>query len=479
MKSAYNGVAVPTNGKPIEYAADGAFHVPDRPIVPFIEGDGTGRDIWRASRQVFDAAVSKSYGGKRKVEWLEIFAGEKAFKQFNSWLPDDTVEAIRDFRVAIKGPLTTPVGGGIRSLNVTLRQVLDLYACVRPVRYFEGVPSPVKNPERMNVVIFRENTEDVYAGIEWRSGSPDAKRLIDFLNIEMLKGTTKEVAPDSGVGIKPMSPTATKRLVRRAIQYALEENRRTVTLVHKGNIMKFTEGAFRDWGYELATQEFRSVIVTERESWILDNKDRDAGLTAQQIAEKIEPGLDQANEDFRKRVTAEVERTLASLSASHGDGQWKQKILVNDRIADSVFQQVLTRANEYQVFATPNLNGDYLSDACAAQVGGLGMAPGANVGDGCGVFEATHGSAPKYADKDVINPSSVMLSGAMMFNFMGWREPAALIEDGIARTIQQKRVTYDLERLMPGAKKLKTSEYAAAIIENMQTSNSASAAQPF
>jgi isocitrate dehydrogenase len=477
MKPAYNGVTVPPNGKAIEFTPDGAFHVPDHPIIPFIEGDGTGRDIWKASRQVFDAAVAKSYGGKRKIEWLEVFAGEKAFKQFNNWLPDETVEAIRDFRVAIKGPLTTPVGGGIRSLNVTLRQVLDLYACVRPVRYFEGVPSPVKNPERMNVVIFRENTEDVYAGIEWRSGTPDAKRLIDFLNIEMLKGTTKQVHPDSAVGIKPMSPFGTKRLVRRAIQHALEENRRIVTLVHKGNIMKFTEGAFRDWGYELATQEFRSVIVTERESWILDNKDRNPSLSPEQIAEMIEPGLDQANEDFRKRVIAEVEHTLQTISASHGDGQWKKKTLINDRIADSVFQQVLTRADEYQVFATPNLNGDYLSDACAAQVGGLGMAPGANIGDGCGVFEATHGTAPKYADKDVINPSSVMLSGAMMFNFMGWREPATLIEDGIARTIQQKRVTYDLERLMPGAKKLKTSEYAAAIIENMQASSSASAAQ--
>jgi isocitrate dehydrogenase len=477
MKPQYNGVTVPANGSAIEYTTDGAFRVPDRPIIPFIEGDGTGRDIWKASRQVFDAAVAKSYGGKRKIEWLEVFAGEKAFKQFNNWLPDETVEAIRDFRVAIKGPLTTPVGGGIRSLNVTLRQVLDLYACVRPVRYFEGVPSPVKNPERMKVVIFRENTEDVYAGIEWRSGSPDAKRLIDFLNIEMLKGTTRQIHSDSAVGIKPMSPTATKRLVRRAIQHALEENRRIVTLVHKGNIMKFTEGAFRDWGYELATQEFRPVVVTERESWILENKDRDANLSAEQIAEMIEPGLDQANEDFRKRVTAEVERTLQTISASHGDGQWKKMILINDRIADSVFQQVLTRADEYQVFATPNLNGDYLSDACAAQVGGLGMAPGANIGDGCGVFEATHGTAPKYADKDVINPSSVMLSGAMMFNFMGWREPASLIEDGIARTIQQKRVTYDLERLMPGAKKLKTSEYAAAIIENMQASSSASAAQ--
>jgi isocitrate dehydrogenase len=329
----------------------------------------------------------------------------------------------------------------------------------------------------MNVVIFRENTEDVYAGIEWRSGTPDAKRLIDFLNIEMLKGTTKQVHPDSAVGIKPMSPSGTKRLVRRAIQHALEEKRNIVTLVHKGNIMKFTEGAFRDWGYELATQEFRSVVITERESWILDNKDRDANLSPEQIAEMIEPGLEQANEDFRKRVIAEVEHTLQSISASHGNGQWKKKILINDRIADSVFQQVLTRADEYQVFATPNLNGDYLSDACAAQVGGLGMAPGANIGDGCGVFEATHGTAPKYADKDVINPSSVMLSGAMMFNFMGWREPASLIEDGIARTIQQKRVTYDLERLMPGAKKLKTSEYAAAIIENMQASSSASAAQ--
>src|SRR5271170_4486301 len=476
MKTTYNGVAVPANGQGIEFA-DGVFRVPDHPVIPFIEGDGTGRDIWKASRRVFDAAVEKAFGGKKKIAWLEVYAGEKAFNQFKEWLPADTVDAIRDFRVAIKGPLTTPVGGGIRSLNVTLRQVLDLYACVRPVRYFEGVPSPVKNPERMNVVIFRENTEDVYAGIEWRSGTPDAKRLIDFLNIEMLKGTTKQVRPDSAVGIKPMSPFATKRLVRRAIQHALEENRRIVTLVHKGNIMKFTEGAFRDWGYELATQEFRSVIVTERESWILDNKDRDANLSSEQIAEMIEPGLEQGNEEFRKRVIAEVEQTLQSISASHGNGQWKKKILINDRIADSVFQQVLTRADEYQVFATPNLNGDYLSDACAAQVGGLGMAPGANIGDGCGVFEATHGTAPKYADKDVINPSSVMLSGAMMFNFMGWREAATLIEDGIARTIQQKRVTYDLERLMPGAKKLKTSEYAAAIIENMQASSSASAAQ--
>jgi isocitrate dehydrogenase len=471
LKTTYNGIAVPPNGKAIEYTADRAFKVPDRPIIPFIEGDGTGRDIWKASRQVFDAAIAKSYGPKRKIEWLEVFAGEKAFKQFNDWLPADTVEALRDFRVAIKGPLTTPVGGGIRSLNVTLRQVLDLYACVRPVRYFEGVPSPVKNPERMNVIIFRENTEDVYAGIEWRSGTPAAKRLIDFLNLEMLKDTQKQVRADSGIGIKPISPTATKRLVRAAIQHAFEEKRRVVTLVHKGNIMKFTEGAFRDWGYELATQEFRAHVVTERESWILGNKDTNPNLSAEQIAEMIEPGFDNATEDFKERIVAEVKATLATLANSHGDGQWKKKILINDRIADSVFQQVLTRADEYQVFATPNLNGDYLSDACAAQVGGLGMAPGANIGDGCGVFEATHGTAPKYADKDVINPSSVMLSGVMMLNFMGWREPAKLIEDGIARTIQDKRVTYDLERLMSGATRLKTSEYAAAIIDSMQASS--------
>jgi isocitrate dehydrogenase len=353
-------------------------------------------------------------------------------------------------------------------LNVALRQILDLYACVRPVRYFAGVPSPVKNPERMNVVIFRENTEDVYAGIEWRSGMPATKILIDFLNNVMLKNDKKRIREDSGVGIKPMSPMATKRLVRRAIAHAVEFKRRTVTLVHKGNIQKYTEGAFRDWGYEVAVAEFRAAIVTERESWILDNKDRDANLSVEKNAAMIEPGLEQMTEDVRAAICNEVKHTLDAIYATHGGGKWKTKILVNDRIADSVFQQVLLRANEYQVFATPNLNGDYLSDACAAQVGGLGMAPGANIGDGFGVFEATHGTAPKYADKDVINPSSVMLSGAMMFDFMDWKPVARMIEDGIARTIQQKRVTYDLERLMPGAKKLKTSEYASAIIENMQ-----------
>jgi isocitrate dehydrogenase len=467
MKNSYGGVAIPSGGKTIVYS-DGVFRVPDHPVIPFIEGDGTGRDIWKASRRVFDAAVEKAYGGKRKIAWLEVYAGEKAFNQFKEWLPQDTVEAIRDFRVAIKGPLTTPVGGGIRSLNVTLRQVLDLYACVRPVRYFDGVPSPVKNPERMNVVIFRENTEDVYAGIEWRSGTAEAKKLIDFLNNEMMKGSSKRVREDSGVGIKPISPTGTKRLVRRAIQHAIDHGRKVLTLVHKGNIMKFTEGAFRDWGYELVTEEFRAQVVSERESWILDNQDKNHNLSIEKNAEMIEPGLEQATEEFRKTICAEVKRVLDSIGATHGRGQWKQKIMVNDRIADSVFQQVLTRADEYQVFATPNLNGDYLSDACAAQVGGLGIAPGANIGDGFGVFEATHGTAPKYADKDVINPSSVMLSGVMMFEFLGWKEAARLIEEGIARTIQQKRVTYDLERLMPGAQKLKTSEFAGAIIENMQ-----------
>src|SRR5579864_1243790 len=476
MKSSYSGVAVPSDGKAIEFTG-GKFQVPDRPILPFIEGDGTGRDIWKASRRVFDAAVEKAYGGKRKVEWLEVYAGEKSFNRFKEWLPQDTVDAIRDFRVAIKGPLTTPVGGGIRSLNVTLRQVLDLYACVRPVRYFEGVPSPVRNPERMNVVIFRENTEDVYAGIEWKSGSSEVKKLIAFLNDDMLKGGKKKVREDSGVGIKPISPTGTKRLVRRAIQHAIDNGRRIVTLVHKGNIMKFTEGACRDWGYELATQEFRAQVVTEREGWILDNKDKNAGVSVEQNAAMIEPGLEQATPEFKQKIYSEVKQTLDGIHASHGSGQWKAKILINDRIADSVFQQILLRADEYQVFATPNLNGDYLSDACAAQVGGLGMAPGANIGDGFGVFEATHGTAPKYADKDVINPASVMLSGAMMFEFMGWKEAAALIEDSIASTIQQKRVTYDLERMMQGATKLKTSEFASAIIDNMATVAAAQASR--
>ena len=467
MKSTYNGTPIPSDGTPIEYSGD-QFRIADRPIIPYIEGDGTGRDIWKASRRVFDAAVEKAYGGKRRVAWYEVFAGETAFQRFHEWLPQDTVDAIRDFRISIKGPLTTPVGGGIRSLNVTLRQVLDLYACVRPCKYLEGVPSPVRNPERMDITIFRENTEDVYIGIEWRSGTAEVKKLLEFLNNEMLKGTKKQIRWDSAIGIKPISPTGTKRLVRRAIRYALENGRRSVTLVHKGNIQKFTEGAFRDWGYDLAREEFRAQIVTERESWILDNRDRDLNLSAEQNATMIEPGLAHMAPEARAAVVAEVKQVLDSIGASHGTGQWKKKLLINDRIADSIFQQVVTRADEYEVLATPNLNGDYLSDACAAQIGGLGMAPGANIGDGYGIFEATHGTAPKYADKDVINPASVMLSGAMMFDFMGWKEAAQLIERGIARTIHQKRVTYDLERLMPGATKLRTSEFATAIIENME-----------
>jgi isocitrate dehydrogenase len=467
MKSSYNGQVVPVGGQGIGYSG-GELQVPDTPIIPFIEGDGTGRDIWKASRRVFDAAVEHAYGGKRSVAWFEVFAGEKAFNAYKEWLPDETVDAIRDFRVAIKGPLTTPVGGGIRSLNVALRQILDLYSCERPVRYYAGVPSPVKSPEKMDIVIFRENTEDVYIGIEWKSGTPEVKKLLDFLNHEMLKDGKKQIRWDSGVGIKPISPTGTKRLVRRAIKYAATHGRKSVTLVHKGNIQKFTEGAFRDWGYDLAREEFRAETVTERESWILDNLDRNPGLRVEQNATMIEPGLERATEAFTKAICDEVKQTLDAIYATHGKGQWKKKLMINDRIADSVFQQVLLRADEYSVLATSNLNGDYLSDACAAQVGGLGMAPGSNIGDGFGVFEATHGTAPKYADKDVINPSSVMLSGAMMFEFLGWKEAAQLIEDGIARTIQQKRVTYDLERLMPGATKVGTAAFATSIIENMQ-----------
>src|ERR1700676_4372268 len=423
MKNSYNGQAIPANGKAIGYSG-GELQVPNTPIIPFIEGDGTGRDIWKASRRVFDAAVEHAYSGKRRIAWFEVFAGEKAFNLFKEWLPDDTVEAIRDFRVAIKGPLTTPVGGGIRSLNVALRQLLDLYSCERPVRYYDGVPSPVRQPEKLDIVIFRENTEDVYIGIEWKSGTPEVKKLLEFLNKDMLKDGKKQIRLDSGVGIKPISPFGTKRLVRRAIKYALAHARKSVTLVHKGNIQKFTEGAFRDWGYELAREEFRAETVTERESWILGNLEHHPTLTAEQNAAMIEPGLEQAPEAFKKTVVAEVEAVLGSIGATHGKGQWKKKLLVNDRIADSVFQQVLLRADEYSVLATSNLNGDYLSDACAAQVGGLGMAPGSNIGDGFGVFEATHGTAPKYADKDVIDPSSVMLSGAMMFEFLGWKEAA-------------------------------------------------------
>jgi isocitrate dehydrogenase len=467
MPDSYNGVPVPCDGARINYK-DGRCQAPPNPIIPFIEGDGTGRDIWKASVRVFDAAVEKAYAGKRRVAWYEIFAGEKAKAKFNNWLPQDSIDAIKEFRVAIKGPLTTPVGGGIRSLNVTLRQVLDLYSCIRPVKYYTGTPSPVKNPERMDIVIFRENTEDVYAGIEWEQGTPEAAKLIEFLNKEMLKSGKKQVRADSGVGIKPISVFATKRLVRMAIQHALESGRKTVTLVHKGNIQKFTEGAFRKWGYELATEEFRDQVVTERESWILDNKDKSPTISAEENAALVEPGLEYAPPEFGNSVAEEVRSVVGSIYATHGHGAWKKKLMINDRIADSIFQQVVTRADEYSVLATPNLNGDYISDACAAQVGGLGIAPGANVGDGYAVFEATHGTAPKYADKDVINPGSVILSGVMMFQYLGWNEGADLIESGLERTIEQKKVTYDFHRLMPGATKVGTSQFADSIIENME-----------
>src|SRR5579859_5103438 len=407
-------VAVAVAGGKIDYQG-GRWIVPDHPIIPFIEGDGTGPDIWRAAQRVFDAAVAKVSGGKRRIAWREVLAGEKSFKANGEWLPEATLAVIREHRVAIKGPLTTPVGGGIRSLNVALRQILDLYACIRPVRWFAGVPAPVREPQKLDVVIFRENIEDVYAGIEFEAGSEKADKLRDFL-IDQLG--VKTLRQGSAIGIKPMSKFGSQRLVAKAIQYAIDHQRPSVTLVHKGNIQKFTEGAFRDWGYQLAKERFGGQTIPEADA---GSGTREAG-----------------------------------------------RVLIKDRIADAMFQQVLLRPDEYSVIATSNLNGDYLSDACAAQVGGLGMAPGSNIGDGYGVFEATHGTAPKYADKDVINPSSLMLSGAMMFEFLGWKEAAKLIEDGIARTIQQKRVTYDLERLMPGATKLGTSAFASAIIENMQ-----------
>jgi isocitrate dehydrogenase len=466
MQDTYNGLELPQNGQPIHYQ-NGQFEVPDHPIIPFIEGDGTGRDIWKASERVFDAAVEKAYGGRRAIRWFEIFAGEKAFRRFGNWLPDDSVAAARDLRISIKGPLTTPVGGGIRSLNVALRQALDLYSCVRPVKYYQGVPSPVKHPERVDIVIYRENTEDVYTGIEFKEGSTDAARLIDFLNNDLLANTKKKVRADSSVGIKPISIFCSKRLVRAAIKFALESGRKTVTLMHKGNIQKFTEGAFREWGYEVAQQEFRAETVTERESWILGNNDAHPGLTVEDNAALIEPGLELGSPSYRDSVYEEIEGVLRTIGPSHGDDAWKSKLLINDRIADSIFQQIILRPEDYSVLATTNLNGDYISDAAAAQVGGLGIAPGANIGDGYAVFEATHGTAPKYADKDMINPGSVILSGVMLLEFIGWKEAAKLIETSLEKTILQKFVTYDFERQTAGATKVGTSEFATRIIGNL------------
>lgn len=404
-----------TSGQKITFNSKNEIQVPDHPVIPFIEGDGTGPDIWAASQKVLDAAVAKAYGGKKSIVWKEVLAGEKAFKLKNNWLPDETLEAIKEHSVAIKGPLSTPVGGGIRSLNVALRRLLDLHSCIRPVRYFAGVPGPMKAPEKVNMVIFRENTEDVYAGIEWKAESPEANEVIAFLNNKM----GSKIRANSGIGIKPMSAFGTKRVVRQAIQYAIKKNLPSVTLVHKGNIMKFTEGAFRDWGYELAKQEFADFTITEDEVY-----------------------------------------------ANHGGKAPKNKVVIKDRIADSMFQQVLLRPEEYSVIATPNLNGDYLSDAVTAQVGGLGIAPGANIGDTAAVFEATHGTAPKYAGLDKVNPGSVILSGVLMFEYLGWNEPGDLIIEALGKTIQKKTVTYDFARLLEGAKELKCSEFGNAIISN-------------
>ncbi len=467
----FEHLKIPKDGKPITMAA-GKLNVPDHPIIPFIEGDGTGPDIWRAAQKVFDAAVQKAYKGQRKIAWMEVLAGEKAFKTLNTWLPDDTVNAYKEFLVGIKGPLTTPIGGGIRSLNVALRQLLDLYVCLRPVRYFKGVPSPVRKPEDVDMVIFRENTEDIYAGIEWQAGSPEVKKVIAFLQQEM--GVKKIRFPEtSGIGIKPVSEEGTSRLVRAAIQYALQHNRKSLTFVHKGNIMKFTEGAFRDWGYKVARTEFREQSVTQRESWILGNKEQNPNLTVADNARMIEPGYDLLVPDKQKVLDREVEEAL-KLWPTHGDGKWKKKLLVKDTIADITLQQVLTRANEFDVIATLNLNGDYLSDALAAQVGGIGIAPGGNINyvSGHAIFEATHGTAPKYANLDKVNPGSVILSGVLMFEHLGWNEVADLIVKGIEGAIAAHTVTYDFARLMRAdgitdVKELKCSEFGEAIIKNM------------
>jgi len=469
---AYTYLTVPPGDK-ITMGTDGKLIVPDNPIIPFIEGDGTGVDIWKASVRVFDAAVEKVYGSRRKISWMEVYAGEKPFNLFRekmgdkAWLPDETVEAFREFLVGIKGPLTTPIGGGIRSLNVALRQLLDLYVCLRPVRYFQGVPSPVKKPQDVDMVIFRENCEDIYVGIEWMTGTADCEKIKRFLIEEM--GVTKIRFPEtSSIGIKPISKQGSERLIRAAIQYALDHKRRSVTLVHKGNIMKFTEGAFKDWGYGLAKGEFRSQIVTERESWIIDNHDRSAGLTVEENARMIDPGYDMMSPQQQQDIRSEVETAL-TLVQTHGNGQWKRLLMIKDTIADITLQQVLTRAKEFDVVAAMNLEGDFLSDALAAQVGGIGIAPGANINyvTGHAIFEATHGTAPKYANLDKVNPGSVILSGVMMFEHLGWQEAADIIVKSIDKTIGQKCVTYDFERMMQGATLLSCSGFADALIENM------------
>ncbi|MEW6093631.1 MAG: NADP-dependent isocitrate dehydrogenase [Chloroflexota bacterium] len=469
---AYSNIKIPAGGAKITIGG-GRLQVPDNPIIPFVEGDGTGRDIWRASVRVFDAAVQKAYGGKRKIHWMEVYAGEKAFRQFQTWLPDETTEAFKEFLVGIKGPLTTPIGGGIRSLNVTLRKLLDLYVCQRPVRYYTGVPSPVKHPEYVDMVIFRENTEDIYTGIEFQYGTEENTKFKALLKEAFPKEYAKIRFPDTaGVGIKPVSMEGTERLARAAIQWALANKRKSINLVHKGNIMKFTEGAFKDWGYTLAKREFREQVVTERETWILGNKEKDANLSVEANARMVDPGYDMMAPDKQAEIRAEVEAGLA-LWPTHGDGKWKSKLLIKDSIADVTLQFVLIRPKDYDVIATPNLNGDYLSDALAAQVGGIGIAPGANINyeTGHAIFEATHGTAPKYADLDKVNPGSVILSGEMMFRYMDWTEAADLIVKGMEGAVAAKTVTYDFARLMEGATEVKCSEFGDAIIKHMGESS--------
>ncbi len=446
---------------------NGKLTVPNHPTIPFIEGDGTGPDIWAASVRVFDAAIEKAYGGDRKINWLEVYAGENSFNRTGEWLPQETLDAFNKYLVGIKGPLTTPIGGGITSLNVALRQKLDLYVCLRPVKYITGVPSPVKKPEEVDMVIFRENTEDIYAGIEWPSGSDEVKKVIRFLQDEM--GVKNIRFPEtSGIGVKPASKEGSYRLIKGAIEYALKENRKSVTLVHKGNIMKFTEGAFKAWGFEVAVSEYRDKVVTERESWIISNKDKNPELSIEENAIMIDPGYHMMVDAQKKERQEEVKAAL-KIMPTHGNGQWKQKLLIRDSIADITLQQVLTRPKEFEVIATMNLNGDYLSDALAAQVGGIGIAPGANINYNTGhaIFEATHGTAPKYAGLDKVNPGSVILSGSMMLKYMGWDEAHDLIWDALVKTIAQKRVTYDYHRMMDNAELLKCSEFGDAIIENM------------
>ena len=470
----YEKLTPPTSGAVIRFE-NGQPVVPDNPIVPFIRGDGTGVDIWPATQKVIDAAVAKAYGGAKAIEWFKVYAGDEACDLYGTYqyLPQDTLTAIEQYGVAIKGPLTTPIGGGIRSLNVALRQIFDLYSCVRPCRYYSGTPSPHKRPEDLDVVVYRENTEDIYIGIEWAADDAVGQELLRHLNETVIPASpklgNKTIREGSGIGIKPVSKEGTQRHVRRAIQHALrlQGKQRHVTLVHKGNIMKFTEGAFRDWGYELATTEFRAECITERESWILDNKDRNPDLSTSDNARLIEPGYDNLTPEKQAAIDAEVDGVLSSIGSSHGNGRWKDMVLVDDRIADSIFQQIQTRPQEYSILATLNLNGDYISDAAAAVVGGLGMAPGANIGDKAAIFEATHGTAPKHAGLDKINPGSVILSGVMMLEFMGWQEAADLITKGLSGAIEARKVTYDLARLMePPVDPLSCSGFADAVIEH-------------